>query len=138
MWWRNGWNVKDNGCIYNLFLIQEISVNNCHLKVKNSGRLIMFGKPICNSQSNMWVSCKCVLLMAYFKNLEMLMKNYNRFKNHLTNIYRKRDKSLLGFISFQTMIYLKFFLKQSNLQLYSLTWRKSLKIFMRFNLTTKR
>ncbi len=79
----------------------------------------------------------CVVQKVYWLNSKMQIKNFKIFKNLLINICRKRDKSLLDSISFQMMIYSKFFLRLNNRQQCNPTWKKSLKTFTRFSLIIK-
>ena len=121
MWWRNGWNVKDNGCIYNLFSIQEIFLNNFQLKVRNLDQLIMFGKQIWHSLNSTWMWRLSVALWGFWINLNKPMINWNKFRNLWMSILKRKEKNSLDFISYLMTIFWKFSHKLNNLQQCNLT-----------------
>lgn len=137
MSWKNGWNVKETGCTCSQFSTLETFQNNSQLKVRSSDKSIQCGKPtsiLPNSKLKLWTSAvqkDCLL------NSRMPMKSLKTSKSPWMNTWRKREKNLPDFISYPTMIFWKFFLRQNNRLQCSLTWKRCLKTFMRLSLITK-
>jgi hypothetical protein len=131
---KNGLNYKDSGCIYNLFLILQILLNNCLMKQKNSNKLIRDGKILCLLLRLPRLLLLFVKKKDFVIKSENLTKILNISKKNLINILNPKKKNLPDSISSLMMNYLKSSPKPKTPKKSNRILKKSLKISKPLNL----
>lgn len=120
MFYKNGLNVKDNGCICNQFLILPISQNSLSNNIKNSKQLIQHGGIQWIKQAKEFWLLICAHKMDYYNVFNKQIKILKLYKKSFVLILKRKDKDLHVFISYQIQIYLKYYRKQRNQLQYNL------------------